>query len=318
MMLLFLAVLPFASQALPCYTGTITVRDQELTKDDLMKLIGPVLGASMLSTINENPKLKAFMDTRGQCQHDCLGPMMEQTFSTLYGKLGKDFFKEDNKKIVIEGLTGAFRACYPSPPRHEIYKLAKMVINGMGKPAAEDQALPEGTTCPNDGHEDDFPMKQVLEEFGNAFEGVVSKNKRAMKFFQEKAKDCQFHCLETTVSLSMKTLFLTDQQDDQIGAEAITGAMHACFPGIPSGEIESMVKQTVEVLQHAQEVATTRLYTTNMMKLASSYSFFPLCGLVMAMGLMLFSAGAAVGRRWKRSSYREVEEGQQETLIVAE
>jgi hypothetical protein len=212
MMLLFLAVLPFASQALECYTGTIMMGGQELTKDDLMKKIGPLLGASMVSTIDENPKLKAFMDTRGQCQ-------------------------------VRKG---------------------KCVGNAM----------------------------------------------------PEKAKECQGPCLET-VPLSMKTLFLTDQQDDQIGSEAITGAMHACFPGIPSGEIESMVKQTVEVLQHAQEVATTRLYTTNMMKLASSYSFFPLCGLVVAMSLMLFSAGVAVGRRWKRSPYREVEEGQQETLIVA-
>jgi len=313
-MLLLLAVLPFASQALECYTGTIMMGGQELTKDDLMKKIGPLLGASMVSTIDENPKLKAFMDTRGQCQADCLGPMVEQTFSTLYGKLGKDFFKE--KEIVIEGLTGAFRACYPSPPRAEIHKLAKAIIDGMGAPAAEGQDFPEGTKCPNDGHEDDFPMKQVLEEFGNAFEGVVSKNKRAMKYFQEKAKECQGPCLETTVPLSMKTLFLTDQSDDKIGAEAITGAMHACFPGIPSHEIERMVKETAEVMQHAQEVATTRLYTTNMMKLASSYSFFPLCGLVMAMSLMLFSAGAAVGRRWKRSSYREVEEGQQEILMI--
>lgn len=306
MKLFLLALLPFASQAgnPKCYTGTVKANGKEMTKDDLMKDLGPVFDASIVSTIHSSKDLEDFMKTRGQCQAACLGDMMEQGVSTLYGKLGKDLF--DEKDLAIEALTGAFRACYPSPPRAAIHELAAKLIENLGKPPAEDHSFPQGVKCKNAEHEDDFPMSETLKAFGDAFEAVISNHTQAKKFFSEVAKDCQLSCIKKTVSLSIKTLFLTDQRDPKVGADAITGAMHACFPGVPSEDIHQLVDATIDVLDHAQDAATTRLYATNMMK-RGSYSFLTSASLVTAMSLVLFSAGTAVGRRWNRFPDREVE-----------
>lgn len=157
MKLFLLALLPFASQAgnPKCYTGTVKANGKEMTKDDLMKDLGPVFDASIVSTIHSSKDLEDFMKTRGQCQAACLGDMMEQGVSTLYGKLGKDLFAKDD--LAIEALTGAFRACYPSPPRAEIHELAAKLLENLGKPPAEDHSFPQGVKCKNAEHEDDSP-----------------------------------------------------------------------------------------------------------------------------------------------------------------
>lgn len=319
MKLFLLALLPFASQAenQKCYTGTIKANGKNVTKDELMDGLGPLLEASIVSTIHSSASLSSFMKKAGRCQTACLEDVMEQTVSTLYGKLGKDFFVKDD--VSIEALTGAFRACYPSPPRQAIHEIAKEVIESMGTPPTKKQSFPRGVECENEEHLDDFPMKATIDEFGDAFHQVISNHKEAMKFFSEVAMDCQLPCVKKTVSLSMKTLFLTGQRDQKVQADAITGAMHACFPGVPSEEIQHLVDSTMTVMNHAQDAANTRLYATNMMKWGS-YSFLTSGSLVAAMSLALFSAGAAVGRRWNRSPNREVElleiENDQRSLIA--
>lgn len=319
MKLCLLVLLPLACQAAnpKCYTGTVKgPGGKQVTKDDLMESLGPVVGASVVKTLNSSPELKAFMKTKGNCQASCLGATTEQAFSTLYGKLGKDFFADASGPIVIEALTGAFRACYPSPPRAALKELATRIFKGFSAPPpTKELAFPKGVKCANAGHEDLFPTKQVVDQFGEAFSGVVNKDKDVKKFFEEIAKACQLPCLEKTVTVAMKTLFLTGQKDEKIGISAITGAMHACFPGVPSKEIRPLVEATVKVLTGAVAKATTKLYAADMvtsdMVTSNSYNFFALGGLATAICLALFSAGTVVGRRWNRSSLIAVEQDEQ-------
>jgi len=307
MKLFLLALLPFASEAQnpKCYTGDLN----GVTKDEFLAGMHDLLGVAFVGVVNDVPKLAEFLKTRGNCQAQCLEKVMKPAMATVYGKMGKKLSSHEGKEMAIEAITGAIRACYPSPPRKEIKKLATAVADGMGETPKANAEFPQGVKCKNAGHESDFPMDDVLEAFGDAFQKVASKYERVKKFFSEEALDCQFPCLEQTVPLTMKTLFLTDQQDKEVGIDALTGSMHACFPGVPSKEIRQLVTETVSVLQNAGADAQTRLYATKLIKFGSS-NFFPLCGLVTAMTLVLFFAGVAVGRRWKRSGARVVDDDQ--------
>lgn len=317
MKLLLLAVLPFASHANPkCYTGDVkTPDDKVISKDEFLDVMHMLLGASIMNVIKDEPQLEDWMKTRGTCQESCLESMMKPAMATVYGKMGKDLFTDDGKQMGIEAFTGGFRACYPSPPRSEIKKLAETVFEGMGNPPKEGADFPQGETCENAEHEDDFPLKEVTTAFKDAFGEVVQKKPDVMKFFEEKALACQLPCLSETVPLAIKTLFLTNQDDKNAMSGSITGAMHACFPGVPSSAIESLVDETLGSLMKAEEGARLRLYNAKMIKWGSS-NFIPLCGIFTAMTLMLFFAGVAVGRKWKRSSFREVSQDDQIGLIV--
>jgi len=208
---------------------------------------------------------------------------------------GKDIMSEDD--TVIEGFTGAFRACFPSPPREEIKKLSTAIVKGMGKSKGKGK-IPELKPCKNQAAADDFPLDQVMQEFGSAFEKVISANPQAVEFFTKVAKDCQLKCVEKSVPLAIKTVFLTGADPDEVADEAITGALHACFPGIPSEEIKRVVDATISTAKAADADARLRLYTMKMAKPLVALGFFPLCGIVTAISLMLFSAGMAMGRRW--------------------
>jgi hypothetical protein len=319
MNLFLLALLPFAAQAeQKCYTGTMPGPEgKDLTKDDLLAAMHPMLGAAFGNVVLSEPGLKEFMKTRGTCQLDCLQQVVKPTMSTLYGKMGKELMSDAGKEMGIEAITGAVRACYPSPPRAAIKEVATQIINGMGKPVTKNPAdFPMGNTCKNAGHEDDFPLKQVLGAFKDAFQQVAKANPKVLEFFQTKAMDCQFPCLDATVPVAMKTLFLTDQSAKQVRMDAVTGAMHACFPGVPSHEIGILVKKTVGVMEKAQSTATLRLYASKWLIKDGSFNFFPLLSMVTAAAIMLFSAGVALGRVWKRSAHRQIPQSQDEEGLI--
>jgi len=299
-----IALLPFASQAeqAKCFSADIKTPDgASMTKDELLGMMNEMLGAAFVSVVDDVPKIKEFFKTRGNCQAECLQKVIQPALGVVYGKMGEKLMSEEGKNMAIEAITGSIRACYPSPPRSEIKKLATAAANGMGAPPKEGVGFPEGVKCANAGHESDFPMDDVLKAFGGAFEKTVNKNAKIKDFFENKALQCQLPCLEQSMSLTMKTLFLTDQQDKDVAIDALTGGMHACFPGVPSEEIEKLVVEVVGVLEASMKDASLRLYATNLIKFGSS-NVFTLCGLVTSVTLVLFSAGVAVGRRWKRSN----------------
>lgn len=298
------AVLPFMSQAEnpKCYTGGVA----DMTKDEFLDMMHQALGASVVNVVSSVPGLKNFLKTRGTCQAICFESIMKPTMATVLGKMGKKLNSEEGKTMAIEAMTGAFRACYPSPPRDDIKKLATEFADSMGQPPKESAEFPQGVTCENQEHANDFPQDEASDTFKDTFEKVISAKPKVLKFFQTKALNCQFPCLEATIPITLKTAFLTGKfSDRKLMTDALTGSMHACFPGVPSHAIRELVSEVLGELMKVPAAAASRLYASNMIKWGSS-NFFTLCGIFTASTLLLFSAGVTVGRLWKRSSCRQV------------
>lgn len=302
-----------------CYSGTIIVDGQNVTKDIIMGALGPIVKTAVTKTINKYPEMKEFMESAGTCQFPCFGEVVRTTYSTLFGKLGNAFLTDEGKDMEIEAVTGAFRACYPSPPRDEILALASEIVEASVVSEPPESPVPEGVFCENQDFEDDFPSVAVRNHFKMAFRKIVARFPTAQQFFHEQGLDCQFQCLDSTVSQALKTLWLTNRQERATGISALTGSMHACFPGVPAEEIRKLVDAVTGVLEDDMAAATSRLYVTKLMRsLGGGNSFLPLCAVVTAISLMLFSIGVAVGRRMHRSSFGKVSqtEPDQRALII--
>lgn len=295
-----------ASATQQCFTGIVHHADVTYTKDDVLEQLWPEVGAAIIGVANTDAKFKAFLKTRGTCQMSCLEDTLMPALETIFGKLGGDLFSKTSNThhLIDEALTGAFRACYPAPPLEEIAAVAARIREHIGRVEETRQGFPQGVACVNEGKDDEFPVNDFLKKFKATFMKTVAKNPEMQTFFDTKAKDCQLTCVDKTVPAAAKTLFLTDNKDDVKGVDALTGAIHACFPGLPHEDINSLVAATKEVMDASQDAARLRLYANNMVK-SGSFSFFPLFGLVTAMSLLLFFTGVAVGSRWKRSSVRE-------------
>merc|ERR1719428_127119 len=104
--------------------------------------------------------------------------MMRPTFSALYGKLGEEFVsrtdKHKHEDVFVDALCGAFRGCYPHPPRMEVRKVAETIFKATfsGMEDTRNSAMfgwgrtyPEGVRCPNEGYEAAFPINDFLNSF---------------------------------------------------------------------------------------------------------------------------------------------------------
>jgi len=312
-----LALIPFACQAdsssdtstdtsTECYTGTIKVGEQTLTKDDILNWIFPQVVASVVTIANADPGLSDFLKTRGNCQINCLETVMKSSAATLYGKLGEEFLSHEShvQEIVVEAVTGAFRACYPFPPREEAVKVAEAIVAGIGVHPPTSKTFPEGIECKNQGREDDFPLHEFLKSFEDTFTQVMASKPALHQYFISEAKECQKNCLTDTVPMSVMTLFLTDKHNDDVGVDAVTGAIHACFPGVPEEDINLLVTETSAVMLDAEAHAAKLLkYELEGEDLeSSSPSGFPWFTFFVAISVAL-CAGFALGQRMKGSTF---------------
>lgn len=307
-----LILVSFASQgnsSPPCYSGNIKIGNDTWTKDDIMAASWPQVTTSVLRVANGDPDLAKFLATRGNCQADCLGVVMPPTLSTLYGKLGEDFVALDQQHIqdmFVEALFGAFRACYPHPPRAEVRKVAEAIVANIGSATSSTDAFPAGVNCSNEGHEDDFPLNNFLKSFESTFSLVVSKNPEMKKFFDTIAKDCQKTCVQSTVPATAMTLFLTNNDDEAAGVDALTGAIHACFPGVPHQDINELVSDTKDLMSRA-EAAAEDVEREMDGQANSGWSFFSLCFLAIAVAFGVFGAGVIVSQHLKSGGGRTIE-----------
>lgn len=320
MKLCLIALLPFTFQAdsgrhriQHCYTGAIKIGEHTFTKEDVMAALELQVNASVTTVANGDQKLADFLKTRGNCQADCLRMVMVPTLSTLYGKLGKEFIKRHKKRVqdtFIEALFGAFRACYPHPPREEIRKIAERIEAGIGRaPISLQKKFPEGVKCQNQGHERDFPLTDFLRSFDESFVKVMEKRPEMQKVFHTQAKDCQRSCLETTVPISVLTFFLTGSEDVDAGVDSLTGAIHACFPGVPHEDINALVSETKQLMKSAEATAETNL-SQEARSFFDSMSFEALCAFASLSGVVaavIVYGAMAVGTRFKHAVVRQQE-----------
>lgn len=235
-----------------------------------------------------------------------MGIVMKPTLETLYGKLGKEFVRRDKDHIndlFVEALFGAFRACYPHPPRAEVRQVAEVIVAGIGTIPASKNLFPAGVNCPNEGREDDFPLADFLQSFEYTFFKVLENQPEMQKYFDTEAKDCQKTCLEKTVPASAMTLFLTDNANDDAGIDALTGAIHACFPGVPHEDINLLVSDTKNVMEtdvhRAEAMAEAENGTGGFVWTYFNFTFF-----VVTLAVVLAGAWVAVSR-WQNSSRRK-------------
>lgn len=262
MKLLIFALLPVTSRAnwhQVCYSGKIQIGNETWSQTELMAALHPQVNEAIVEVANHDMKLASFLQTQGECQIDCLEVVMQPTFSTLYGKLGQDFYSHHKKhiqEIFIEALSGAFTACYPHPPRHQVREVAEAIISHIGYAPPAHHTFPAGVPCPYEGYEHDFPLNDFLHSFEVTLMQVLQNKPGMAAYFDEQAKDCQKTCLQQTVPASAMTLFLHGNYDDYTGVDALTGAIQACFPDVPHQDINVLVAETKDVMAQAEAEAS--------------------------------------------------------------
>lgn len=320
---------PAHSQNLQCYTGSIVIGNETWNEEDVLASLEPQVTAAVVSVANGDEHLEDFLHTQGECQIDCLVTVMRATFSTLYGKLAEDFVnydKPDVQDTFVEAIIGAFRACYPQPPREEVRQVAETIFAGIGTEQKPSQAFPQGTVCRNEGFEDYFPVEDFLTQFDSTILEVMTMTPKLQKYYEEEAMDCQKLCIQQTVAASATTLFLTDNYEENTGIDALTGAIHACFPGIREDEISVLVSETNLVMASAVEEGNGIRKGTKKKgvkkagsvkdalkkrkgskrkhkktELEENSSFWLLFGLVVVMAVVLY-VGISLGKHWERSA----------------
>merc|ERR1712151_1261536 len=106
--------------------------------------------------------------------------------------------------------------------------------------------------------------------------------------------------------MSVMTLFLTDRHNDDVGVDAVTGAIHSCFPGVPEEDINALVTETSAAMLNAEASALARLqYETMQGKDLEGSSHFPWITFFLAVSLAL-GAGFVMGQRMKPQHYMPI------------
>jgi len=280
------------------------------SKEENMKMVHAVMSRALAMTIAEDEEAQTFFMTRKSCQFQCFEQMSITTVSTLYGKLGGDTFMsipndDDLINLFYEMLIGTFRACFPAPPRPMIAAFVGKLIGNMKTAMMNGAAppplpMPAPIVCVNELNKDDFPVQQFQESFGMAMGKAIAKDPRLQEYLATKTKSCQEQCAKRAITGSAFTLFLYDAQDGQLIKDALTGAFHACFPGIPPQVCQETVNSAVDSLREGQEVAEEiQAYRVNA-KFFKSRKGLQIIGIAAAGVLMVFMAGCFVGRRVKR------------------
>lgn len=315
MKFIVLALLTARAHAAPkCYTGDEPINGMK-PKDIIPNVLGQLAAAAqheMDADTHEGRQFKAFMQSRGKCQLDCMTSQTFVTANTLLGRQGKKFGDPSTKDLGVEALTGAFMSCFPSPPRDVVHRMITKIVATMGAPS-------HGGVNTHDPFKDNkacevpakaFPMDDFVKHFGDTFVNVVNRHDGLKKFFETEAKDCQVSCLKSTIPQAALVLFMTMNDNKEEGIKSLTGASRACFPGVPREDIKGLVTMVVnEFEKSVDEGKKSELYDANMKVGTMSLSSFPTIGVAaVAMGLVMFM-GVVVGKRiWIRQQSREPRE----------
>jgi len=283
------AVTAAAQKTQKCYDGPLDMHGHNVTKDQMVEMASGLFFDGAGKVIATHPGFKKFMQSRGQCQvHGCIDKMVPAAVSTVYGKCGKEFMSDKCGKLVVESLTGAFMACFPGSPRGEVHELVGNIIHSFGEGAPKNNSglFAANPKCPESA--ESFDKDGFAKAFGMALGSLAKKHPEVMKFFAEDALDCQQSCLENTIVLATATLHQTKNEDKEQIIQALTGAARVCFPGQSRQELKALMSATVATFDD-------RLYDTNMQ--VETTSSLPMLGAAALLSLVIFFAGAAVGKR---------------------
>jgi len=223
------------------------------------------LMASFVASVDQFTEFKKFVETKPKCQHECFQKVFPESVETLIGKLGDDIVKSDSQAVAIQAFTGAFRTCFPSPPRSAVLEAMKKITDDM-KPNVPDK-MPEiasSGTCPGTkgmGDKDAF-MDFAEEHIGKAMDTVIGKSPDIKKFFQNVMLKCQRGCLGKNIEQAVNVNWdMGTLHDKEKVLASIEGSIKSCLPGVPYKDVADFVKAIGdEVESHSEE--TARLYQT--------------------------------------------------------
>merc|ERR1719221_1397670 len=149
--------------------------------------------------------VKAWMESRGTCQNECLEPMMELSLRTLFGHLHVNSSLDLYKAHAKEAITGAVKACWPSLPRKHV----KTIVHGIVElwVVAPTEPVPfeiPGRPC---GNASGFPMDDFYNFMDEAFTAELATDSVVKHYFDNVAKTCQHECKDMTIPLAAATMF---------------------------------------------------------------------------------------------------------------
>merc|ERR1712118_541430 len=115
---------------------------------------------------------------------------------------------------------------------------------------------------------------KFVATFKTKLQAAVLKDKTVKTYMITTAKTCQDNCMMKMVPLSASTAFQANDWTAGAKAKSQTMAVQACYPGMSAVTVEKI----------------TKFYNDDGLEIQfGSIGFFPLCGIIMAVGLMLVS-----------------------------
>eukprot|EP00928_Gymnodinium_smaydae_P011295 TRINITY_DN14187_c0_g1_i1.p1 TRINITY_DN14187_c0_g1~~TRINITY_DN14187_c0_g1_i1.p1 ORF type:complete len:906 (-),score=169.87 TRINITY_DN14187_c0_g1_i1:81-2762(-) len=297
-------------------TSALPPFNMDLTNS--MNRVLPKVGAALGETRNADPRMQSFLASTKDCQTQCFQFTMPQAIQTLF--LTGAF----NPRNLEQALTGAFRACYPTPPRQDMLIFMEKV---SARAAQLDQApgrrlveaLAENVSieaeqllgrrlygsCANANDAKKY-VDLFMTHFPNAMNHVLSQNAQARQFFAN-AKNCENSCSVEVLRASMSTFYaagLASQPNHQVLAtDQITGSMKACYPGLPHDQMQILVQQMLPGLPHPSGSAIGRLFDAEVAPgdVVQAGGLHVLVWAVPGAGVVALTAAALLALRRRRS-----------------
>merc|ERR1719387_1297529 len=183
---------------------------------------------------------------------------MELALRTLFGNVPANSSLDLYKLHTKEAITGAVKACWPSLPHEQVRTLVHGIIELW---AVEDNSpFPfsvKGRPC---GNLTSFPVEGFYNFLDSAFAFVMDSDPIVANYFENVASTCQHECKDKTIPLAAATMFRAGTMDNKnLSVDALAGAMKACAPDVPHGQISDFATKILEY-----RPATMQMYEREM------------------------------------------------------
>jgi hypothetical protein len=261
---------------------------------------------SFVDSVEEFKEFKAFVESKPACQHECFKKVFPESVETLIGKVGDDIVKPDAQQVAIQAFTGAFRTCFPSPPRDTVKEAMQKITDSMG---SHDDMKPvkikSKGTCPGTkgmGDKASF-MAKAMPKIGIAMNKVVAKHDDIKDFFENTMMVCQGSCLGEAIAQAINVNWdMGTLEDEDKMTASIEGAIKSCLPGVPYKDVKAYVQEVKETVQDETD-DRLRLYQTGPIldpeagQKSGMMTLIAAVGGVFALALGIFAAGLRVGKK---------------------
>jgi len=147
------------------------------------------------------------------CQKPCLRYVFDRSVETMWGT--GQLFGDDNKTLLTQALTGAFKACYPRSFRPHVLALISQVVDVVSarprlrRPEEKPlEASHRFARCPDTSSAGVAWVDKFMKQFFEVLNGESNKSKKN-DYFAETAKTCQHECAPMAMRKALETFWGT-------------------------------------------------------------------------------------------------------------